>query len=185
VTLTRFTDSVRCDSLSQTGSNSAGEHTKMLKARARDVATLSRFKLYKKFIPRGESACVEVVMEQMAISCPWNLYSTYGRTVRSRCASLSCSAGGSAATASLRIPASLADPPGRPVQAFATVLLTRVASFPGMRLTRSTLARHRRVKGVTSTRLPDSPLQRLRFRGIYTDAGALAPPSFAHCASAA
>lgn len=47
------------------------------------------------------------------------------------------------------------------------------------------LARHRRVKGVTSTCLPDSPLQRLRFHGIYTDAGALAPPSFAHCASAA
>jgi hypothetical protein len=47
------------------------------------------------------------------------------------------------------------------------------------------LARRRRVRGVTSTRFPNSPLQRLRFHGIYTDAGALAPPSFAHCASAA
>ena len=45
------------------GSNKAGEHTKMLKHFAREVATLSRFNEWRKFIPRGASACVEVVME--------------------------------------------------------------------------------------------------------------------------
>lgn len=35
----------------------------MLSDRAREVATFSRFKLYRKFIPRGASAWVEVVME--------------------------------------------------------------------------------------------------------------------------
>jgi hypothetical protein len=52
-----------CSGVRHSGSNSAGEHTKMLKAFAREVATFNRFKLYRKFMPRGASACVEVVRE--------------------------------------------------------------------------------------------------------------------------
>jgi hypothetical protein len=52
-----------CSGVRHSGSNNAGEHTKMLNARAREVATFSRFKLYRKFMPRGASAYVEVVME--------------------------------------------------------------------------------------------------------------------------
>ena len=45
------------------GSNSAGEHTKMLNAFAREVATFNRFNEYRNPMPRGASACVEVVMD--------------------------------------------------------------------------------------------------------------------------
>jgi hypothetical protein len=51
-----------CSGVQHSGSNNAGEHTKMLKAFA-CVATFNRFKLYRKPMPRGASACVEVVME--------------------------------------------------------------------------------------------------------------------------
>lgn len=52
-----------CSGVRHSGSNNAGEHTKMLNVLAREVAILSRFKLYRKFIPRGASACVDGVME--------------------------------------------------------------------------------------------------------------------------
>jgi hypothetical protein len=52
-----------CSGGQHSGSNNAGEHTKILKAFAREVATFNRFKLYRNPMPRGASACVEVVME--------------------------------------------------------------------------------------------------------------------------
>jgi hypothetical protein len=63
VTLTRLPDFVRCAFLSQTGSNSAGEHTRIERHFTREVATFNRLSEYRKFMPRGASACVEVVME--------------------------------------------------------------------------------------------------------------------------
>jgi hypothetical protein len=52
-----------CSGVLHSGSNSAGEHTKILKAFARDVATFNLFNEYRNPMPRGASACVEVVME--------------------------------------------------------------------------------------------------------------------------
>jgi hypothetical protein len=51
-----------CPDDQRSGSDSAGEHTNMIKDRAREVATFDRFKEYRKSMPR-KSACVEVVME--------------------------------------------------------------------------------------------------------------------------
>ena len=52
-----------CSGVLHSGSNNAGEHTKILNAFAREVATFKRFNEYRKPMPRGASACVEVVME--------------------------------------------------------------------------------------------------------------------------
>jgi hypothetical protein len=42
-----------CFGVLHSGSNSAGEHTKMLNALAREVATFNRFKLYRKPTPEA------------------------------------------------------------------------------------------------------------------------------------
>jgi hypothetical protein len=52
-----------CSGVRHSGSNNAGEQTKMLKHFAREVATFNRFNEYRKFMPRGASAWVEVVIE--------------------------------------------------------------------------------------------------------------------------
>ena len=48
-----------CSGVLHSGSNNAGEQTKILKARARDVATFKRLSEYRKFIPRGASSADE------------------------------------------------------------------------------------------------------------------------------
>jgi len=52
-----------CSGVRHSGSNNAGEQTKILNDFAREVATFNRFNEYRKFMPRGASACVEVVRE--------------------------------------------------------------------------------------------------------------------------
>jgi len=52
-----------CSGVWHSGSNSAGEHTNMLKALAREAATFNRFNLSREFMPGGASTLVEVVIE--------------------------------------------------------------------------------------------------------------------------
>jgi hypothetical protein len=52
-----------CSGVRRSGSNSAGEHTRIDRHFAREVATFNRFNEYRKFMLRVASACVEVVME--------------------------------------------------------------------------------------------------------------------------
>lgn len=52
-----------CSGVLHSGSNNWGEQTRMLNALAREVATFNRFNEYRNPMPRGASACVEVVME--------------------------------------------------------------------------------------------------------------------------
>ena len=45
------------------GSNNRGDATRIATARARDVATFNRLRLYRNSMPRGASACDDVVTE--------------------------------------------------------------------------------------------------------------------------
>ena len=64
-----------CSTVLQRAVNSAGDATMIARHCARDTATLSRFLLKRKSMPRGTSSPVELVIENRTIgaSWPWNL----------------------------------------------------------------------------------------------------------------